>query len=114
MISEHDAGLVNHQGRRTLTYWKWRACEYFGLPWPKDADGSVARTYTHMRSKESGTQIRFQAVAGSMSPQLLVQITPLCWGIGVTVNGGSLAWRIGPIALKIHYGPMHWKIQKRN
>jgi hypothetical protein len=107
---------IDYRGRRTAKYWKWRACDYFGFPWPnKDAaedwHRSDARSYTNFRNSETGTSIHFVAEAGAPNPQVLIQIQPFYWGVSVSVGEGYLAWRIGPIAVKFGYGPMSW--QKR-
>lgn len=58
---------------------------------------------------QRGTRLYAVLEAGTPSPQLLIQIQPLYWGLAVSVGDDHLAWRIGPIAAKFGYGPMSWK-----
>ena len=103
----------DYRGRRTWEYWKWRILEHLGLPWPEEGDPdwyhSKARSYTQYRNQETGTRLYVNAEAGSMSPQLLLQVTPFCWGLAVSVGDNHLAWKVGPIAIKFHWGPMDWR-----
>ncbi len=45
----------------------------------------------------------FTSDFGYWTPQLLVQITPLCWGIGFGFGGGQVALKIGPVAVALHW-----------
>jgi len=105
---------MDYRGKRTWKYWKWRAADYFGLPWPEGYTSetwytSTARSYTNFRNSETGTAIHFIAEAGAPNPQILIQIQPFYWGFAVSVGEGYLAWRVGPVAVKFGYGPMAWR-----
>jgi len=98
---------------RTRKYYWWRCYEYFGITYPKTIDivhyESTVMAFEQIRRSEIGVTAYAIAEIGTTSPQLLIQITPLCWGIGMGVSDGYIYWRIGPIAMKIRYGPMLWK-----
>lgn len=100
---------------RTRKYYWWRLHEYFGIPYPKDDPrdtvyhDSMVMAFEQLRKTERGVTAYAIAEAGTMNPQLLVQFTPLYWGIDMSMGDGYVSSRIGPIAIKIYYGPMLWK-----
>ena len=43
--------------------------------------------------------------AGLWRPQVQIQITPLCWGVGGALTKHRIAIRLGPIAVCIWFWP---------
>ena len=75
---------------------------------------SEVRAWTQFRNEETKTEpLAVIAEAGSMSPQLLLQLTPLSWGLGFNVGGYHLAWKFGPLAIKISWAPMSWRAKRQ-
>jgi len=46
----------------------------------------------------------WQWAAGFVAPQVLVQITPLFWGLAVSWCEVAAAAQIGPVAIKLSWG----------
>ena len=46
----------------------------------------------------------FTGEFGFWRPQIQVQITPLCWGIGGGFSRSKIALKIGPIAIAVWFG----------
>ena len=50
---------------------------------------------------------------GWRTPQLLIQITPLSWGIGGAGHKTKLAFQLGPIAFALHWGMAPFEAQSK-
>jgi len=56
-----------------------------------------------------------QCGIGSMTPQLLIQITPLCWALALMFDKNQLAFSFGPLSMKIFWRipkPLDWRCFK--
>ena len=53
----------------------------------------------------------FICQAGLWLPQVQLQITPLCWGIGMGFSREKLALQVGPVAVAIWIRIGEWKAE---
>jgi hypothetical protein len=50
--------------------------------------------------------------AGSNSPQMKIQIRPLCWCIGFNIERKAFQFGLGPIAIGFWWAKNPWHVEK--